>query len=81
MLAGDRRVDRVGLGVGRRGDVARRVGGGDAGVDGDVGIGRQVAAGDVDVKVAAGDRAGIGRAVDRQGDGVADLRRRRPPCR
>ena len=66
-------VDRVELVVRRRGDVAGRVGGGDAGVDGDVGIGREVAAGDVDAEGTAGDGAGIGRAVDRQGDGVAVL--------
>ena len=48
-----RRVDRVGLRVGRRGAVAGRVGGGDAGVDRAVAIGDQIAAGHVDAEGAA----------------------------
>ena len=42
-------------------------------VDGGVGIGHEVAAGDVDAEGAAGDLPGIGGAVDRQGDRVAVL--------
>ena len=68
-----RGVNRVALGRRRRGAVAGGVGGGDAGVDGMVGIGREIAAGDVDAEAAAADRAGVGVAVDRQGDGVAAL--------
>ena len=79
--AGDRGVDAVGLGVGGRGAVAGRVGGGDAGIDGGVGIGGQVGAGDVDARSRRRDRAGVGDAVDDQGDGVADPGRRRRPCR
>ena len=73
MLGRGRGVDAVELVVRRRRRVARRVGGGDAGRDGGVGIGREVAAEDIDAEGAAGDRAGIGHAVDRQGDGVAVL--------
>ena len=64
-------VDIVEMGCRRRRAVAGRVGGADAGVDGMVGVGRQVAAGNVDAEGSAGDRAGIGGAVDRQGDDVA----------
>ena len=53
--------------------VAGRVGGGDAGVDGKVGVGGEVAAGDADAEGTAGNRARIGGAVDRQGDRVAIL--------
>ena len=81
MLGRDGRVDRVGLGVRRRAAVARRVGRGDAGLDGEVGIGHQVAPATLMQKVLPADRAGVGRAVHRQGDGVAVLRRRRRPCR
>ena len=69
----DRGVDTVELGRRRGRAVAGRVGGADAGVDGVVGIGRQIAAGDVDAEGGARDRAGIGGAVDRQGDDVAAL--------
>ena len=69
----DRGVDAVELGCRRGRAVAGRVGGADAGVDGKVGIGRQIAAGDVDAEGRAGDRAGVGGTVDRQGDDVAAL--------
>jgi len=66
-----RRVDTVEVGRRRCGRITRRVDGADAGVDGMVGVSREIAAGDIDAEGGAGDRTGIGRAVHRQGDGVA----------
>src|SRR4029453_18971847 len=70
---GNRGVDAVGLGVGRSCAVAGGVGGGDAGIDGGVGIGGQVGAGDVDREGAARHQPGVVSAVDGEGDGVATL--------
>src|SRR5262249_24771544 len=68
------RVDGVALGGGGGGAVECRVEGGDAGIHRVVGIGGQVAAGNVDAERAASlHRAGVGVAVDHQGDGVTVL--------
>ena len=67
------RVDRVSLVVGRRAGVARRVGRVHAGMH--VGVGRKIAARNVDAERQASlHLAGVGGvAIDRQGDGVANL--------
>ena len=65
-------VDAVTLGIGRRGAVARRVGGGHLGVDHLVPIGHQVATRHIDAESLVGqDQTGEGLAIDGQGDGVA----------
>ena len=72
-VADDHGGDRVSLVVGRRRGVARRVSRRDAGMH--VGVGRKIAARDVDAERQARlHLAGVGGvAIDRQGDGVADL--------
>ena len=65
-------VDTVTLGIGHGGAVARRVGGGDLGVNHLVPIGHQVATRHIDAESLVGQYlAGEGLAIDGQGDGVA----------
>ena len=69
-------IERVGLGGAGGGAVTSGVSGGDAGVNGQIGVGLKVGAGDVDredLAVAAlGDGTGEVRAINGDGDDVDD---------